>query len=216
MDIDDPCLTRDYIFSIVDELFAALCYLRGKNIVAPIHFNIRLDDITDDLVERLVTHSQSLEISLNQICLEISEKTDPFIGSSLIARIANLRSYGVKFSLNNYGNDAATDKRLDKLPFSKIKIHQSYLEDLNEIVNGERVISKILRWEREGYEVIFEGVEDFGVWEKIQALGNFDCQGFMIAYPMNRTYIASWNRRWSKLAAILCRNKTFKSSLAVG
>jgi len=47
-----------------------------------------------------------------------------------------------------------------------------------------------------GMRVVAEGIEDRATWERMQALGVDEGQGFIIARPLTAEALPGWHRRW--------------------
>ena len=120
------------------------------------------------------------------LCLELTESL--FIGKSVekVRKILeSLRDLGVLLALDDFGTGFASLTYLRKLPFSRIKIDQSFIREMLVRRDCEAIVKSIVRLAHDlCIDVVAEGVES---QEQLDYLCQINCneaQGYYIGWPM--------------------------------
>ena len=129
-------------------------------------------------------------ITSNNLCaqaleLEIVESALVEDSGRSIIILKELQNIGVKISIDDFGTGYSSLSYLRKLPIDILKIDRSFLINVHESEEDERIIAAILAMALSlGLEVVTEGVECV---EQVQILKNHNCQeaqGYYFARPM--------------------------------
>ncbi len=146
--------------------------------VSPLQF--RRPGFVDE-VEKIIHDSGA---PFNQIELEIVETA--FFDDPLQAETALplLREMGLKIALDDFGSGYSSIAYLRRLPFDKVKIDKSFIDDIQSpngaaIVHAMIVLAKAL-----GMTVTAEGVETSAQQQLLRAAGCHYLQGFL--FPARR------------------------------
>ncbi|HRP69275.1 MAG TPA: EAL domain-containing protein [Turneriella sp.] len=103
-----------------------------------------------------------------------------------ISKMERLREIGIGFSLDDFGTGYSSLSYLKRLPFSQIKIDQSFVRDLTTDKNGLILIRTIIGMAQNlNLHVIAEGVE---TREQLSVLTEMGCQtyqGFYFSRPVS-------------------------------
>ena len=92
--------------------------------------------------------------------LEITESIFSDDSESITAQIHNLKSLGLKISIDDFGTKFSSLSRLKDLPIDKIKIDKKFIAEINLDKKGETILSSIISMGKNlGLTVIAEGVE---------------------------------------------------------
>jgi diguanylate cyclase (GGDEF)-like protein len=118
----------------------------------------------------------TIEITENSIMSEINRALDI---------LANLKHLGVFLALGDFGTGYFSLSHLKELPLQRLKINQSFVQDLNEDPKDIRFISTILQLAHSfGLNVVAEGVETEQNRVDLLELGCHFGQGYFFAMPM--------------------------------
>ena len=120
-----------------------------------------------------------------QLCLEITE-------TALIAEVGDvqetlsaLSAIGVRIALDDFGTGYSSLSYLLRLPFDKIKIDKSFIQEQPTDSGAAAIVEAILLMSRRlGLEVVAEGVETEQQLAVIRQQQCMDIQGFLLARPM--------------------------------
>ncbi|MBV6492612.1 MAG: hypothetical protein LDLANPLL_00607 [Turneriella sp.] len=134
--------------------------------------------MVSDIVRNSRIRPQNLKLELTEsLMLENIDET--------ITRMEDLKEIGVTFSLDDFGTGYSSLSYLKKLPFSQIKIDQSFIRDLTKDYNDAVLIRTIIGMAQNlNLHVVAEGVE---VHEQLTALREMGChayQGYYFSRPI--------------------------------
>lgn len=125
-------------------------------------------------------------LQLDPGLLEI-ELTETLVARSIeeaAAKIALLRTHGIKISIDDFGTGYSSFSYLQKLPVDAIKIDRSFIQYLEfdpmarSVVNGMVALAHSI-----GLRVVVEGVETAGQLESLCDSGADEIQGFLLGFP---------------------------------
>jgi len=130
--------------------------------------------------------------------LEITESaamTD--VGTSL-ENLTRLRMRRFALSIDDYGTGYSSMQQLARIPFSELKIDQSFVHNATEKASGIVLLSSSLEMARKlGLKAVAEGVETQAHWNLLQNLGCDIAQGYFIAKPMEARALQDWSAQWT-------------------
>lgn len=156
--------------------------------------NISATELSDpDLDERLLRTCQESGVATDSVIIELTETStmdDPLLSLQFLTR---LRLQGFHVSLDDFGTGYSSMIQLAKLPFSEIKVDQSFVS--TAATSGESVIvirSIIDLGHALGLKCTAEGVEDTQVMHLLEKLGCDFAQGYYIGHPMVPDDLDEW------------------------
>jgi diguanylate cyclase (GGDEF)-like protein len=120
-----------------------------------------------------------------QLCLEITETRviDDITTSREVC--AELRSLGVRLSLDDFGTGQSTLSRLRDLPVDEVKIDRLFIDNLDVDESRRRFVEGVIAFaERIGVTVVAEGVEREAELAALRRLGCHRAQGFLFSRPV--------------------------------
>ena len=132
-------------------------------------------------IEQIVSEA-GIEPSLLEI--EITESTAMQDPAASIATLSAVRDLGVKISVDDFGTGYSSLAYLQKLPIDRLKIDQSFIDDMVTNADANEIVQAIIAMgHRLGLEIVAEGVE---TPQQRQALINTGCdllQGYLLTKP---------------------------------
>jgi diguanylate cyclase len=147
--------------------------------VSPVQF--RQKDFVAS-VERVLTESG---ITPNRIELELTEGvviSDADLAEKLIV---DLRAFGIRMALDDFGNGYSSLIYLRRFAFDKIKIDRSFLEAMEMSGESAIIVDSIVKLGRAlGLTVTAEGIESEDQVEFLRSRGCDELQGFLFAPPL--------------------------------
>lgn len=149
--------------------------------------NLSLAGLEDPaIVDSITKIVHKTGIEPNRIILEITETAAMTDSGPALEILARLRMRGFGLSVDDYGTGFSSLKQLTRVPFSELKIDQSFVSgctsdpDLLSIVKSSVEMAKAL-----GLKSVAEGIENQSEWDALMEIGCDIGQGYLISKPMS-------------------------------
>lgn len=109
-----------------------------------------------------------------------------------LAALAELRSRGVRVSIDDFGTGHSGLSRLRRLPFDEIKIDRSFLDGVGTDRADEAIVQAVVALGRAlGCQVVAEGVETGAQLAFLREVGCDVAQGFLFGQPLDPAAFAA-------------------------
>jgi EAL domain-containing protein (putative c-di-GMP-specific phosphodiesterase class I) len=132
-------------------------------------------------------------ISPSQITLEITETTAFDASPQILEVLVRLRLKGFAVAVDDYGTGYSNLDRLARMPFSKLKIDQSFVRKALEDSFSMAGVETAIRLARElSMPTVAEGVEDEKLWNLMRACGASLAQGYLMSRPLPIDQFIEW------------------------
>jgi EAL domain-containing protein (putative c-di-GMP-specific phosphodiesterase class I) len=132
-------------------------------------------------------------ISPSQITLEITETTAFDASPQILEVLVRLRLKGFAVAVDDYGTGYSNLDRLARMPFSKLKIDQSFVRKALEDSFSMAGVETAIRLARElSMPTVAEGVEDEKLWNLMRACGASLAQGYLMSRPLPIDQFIDW------------------------
>ncbi|KQW72431.1 EAL domain-containing protein [Ensifer sp. Root127] len=116
--------------------------------------------------------------------LEITESAMVQDTAENLASLHRLRDLGVRISLDDFGTGYSSLSYLQKFPFDKIKIDQSFMRNISSGGLAVSIVRAITGLAAElGITTTAEGIETIDQLEQARAFGCHEVQGYLISRP---------------------------------
>ncbi len=148
-----------------------------------------------DLVERMC---RALDVPTDRLVLELTEgATQPLV--KLMDTLTRFRIKGIGLAIDDFGTGYSTLMQLRHLPFTELKIDQSFVADADRSRDCRLIIQTIVDLAHGlGLVATAEGVETVEQLRIVHELGCDVVQGYLIAQPLEPEKLKSWNEEFSK------------------
>lgn len=167
-------------FSAMPESLRMSFNLSAKDIVSP---------VTLEKIHNLIYVSG---IDPKRITFELTETALMRDFDSALSGIQSLRALGARFALDDFGVGYSSLGHLRRLPFDKVKLDRSFIENMDE-PSGRNILSGVLALCRTlELDCVAEGVETGTQLDWLVSLGCERVQGYLFAQPMSALDLASW------------------------
>jgi diguanylate cyclase (GGDEF)-like protein len=136
--------------------------------------------------------AKQYRINPKEIVFEITESID--IGHFALIKtvLERLKVQGYRFSLDDFGTGYASMTHFKRLPFSQVKIDQSFIADINKNEDSLAIVEVVLTMARSlKLEVIAEGVETPEQLDILNRLGCTEYQGYWFSKPLDVNAVTS-------------------------
>lgn len=138
-----------------------------------------------DFVARLLETLQKYEVEPGEIELEITESVLIEDFAEVKEKLLQLREYGIRISLDDFGTGFSSLSYLNGLPIDTLKIDKSFVDkvctDESTRIITEMIVSMV---DKLGYETVAEGVETEEQFCYMKQIGCDIIQGFLLGKPM--------------------------------
>jgi EAL domain-containing protein (putative c-di-GMP-specific phosphodiesterase class I) len=117
--------------------------------------------------------------------LELKERIFLNHAEDTIAKMTELRSHGIRFSLDGFGTGYSSLAYLKRLPLDQLKIDRSFVGGMLADPVSSAVAQAIISFSKAmGLSVIAEGVETEEQRALLALLGCHAFQGFLYSHPL--------------------------------
>ena len=148
--------------------------------LSPVQFRERGVEM---LVERVLAESSLPAGSLD---LELTENAVIENSQTAIQSLRHLNQLGVSLSIDDFGTGYSSLSYIKRLPVQRLKIDQSFVQNLEQNLNDEVIVRAIINLGHSlGLRVIAEGVETEGQLQRLRGFGCDEVQGNLISPPVS-------------------------------
>lgn len=158
--------------------------------------NIKHPNLVDNIKEVL----EEIKLEPDRLWLEITEKVSAPDDESAIEVLKNLRSMGVRISLDDFGSGYSALNYLARFPIDVLKIDRSFVKMINVDADSQKIIEMIKTLASHlRLEVIAEGVEKSEQKTFLQSINCEYLQGYYYAKPLDvksATELLASGRKW--------------------
>lgn len=134
--------------------------------------------------ERVKQVIESYHINPSQIVIELTEAVIIEDMVSLIRKLNELRTYGIRISLDDFGTGYSSLAYLKHLPINQLKIDKLFIHDLSFDQSSQHIVKTIVDLaEMMQIELVAEGIEIKEQFEILKQLGCKCYQGFYFSKP---------------------------------
>lgn len=138
---------------------------------------------------------------LNRLEIEITEGAYFDDIDRALVELRRLRALGVSIALDDFGTGYASLTYLRRLPFTKVKIDKSFVDECQSI-GAAAIIHAVVAMSRAlGLKVTAEGVETDEQWRFLRAAGCHYLQGYLFSRPVPAEEITARLATGGKLRA---------------
>jgi EAL domain-containing protein (putative c-di-GMP-specific phosphodiesterase class I) len=148
-----------------------------------------------EVVERLGRLLNDVAVPPSSVSLEITESlmmVDPDLSEKVLKELSEL---GVRIAIDDFGTGYSSLSRLKRLPVQTVKIDRSFVMNMHLDEGDEAIVRATIELAKTmGHLVVAEGVEKQETWDRLQALGCNQVQGYLVAAAMPATECRPWLR----------------------
>ena len=138
-------------------------------------------DLFDMIHKILIT----TELPPARLELEITESMAMQNAEDSIIILDKLRMLGISIAIDDFGTGYSSLSYLKRFPVQRLKIDQSFVEDIESCSDGAAIVSAVIAMARSlNLEVTAEGVETSEQMDKLISLNCDEYQGYLFAKPI--------------------------------
>jgi EAL domain-containing protein (putative c-di-GMP-specific phosphodiesterase class I) len=172
---------------------------REEGIDTSIAFNISALSLEQlefpDLVERMC---RALDVPIDRLVLELTEgATQPLI--KLMDTLTRFRIKGIGLAIDDFGTGYSSLMQLRQLPFTEVKIDQSFIADAARSRDCRLIIQSVADLAHGlGLTATAEGVETLDQLRLVRELGCDLVQGYLISPALEPQDLKAWKQKFRR------------------
>jgi EAL domain-containing protein (putative c-di-GMP-specific phosphodiesterase class I)/DNA-binding CsgD family transcriptional regulator len=186
----------DWVVGATVDAYQVLAEL---GVSVPLAVNVSVCNLHDlTLPDRIDQRLRAGGMTAQHLCLEITESaafTDVARTMDILSRV---RLKGMLLSIDDFGTGYSSLKMLRQMPFSEIKIDQSFVRDVTTSRDSRAIVKSIIGLAANmEMTCVAEGVETEETADLLEELGLCNLQGYLIARPMPVEAVSAWLAIWT-------------------
>ena len=180
--------------SILAKAAAACRRWRGAGFDLTVCVNVSLASLADTtLADRILAVVGRHGVDPNHITLEITETAAASHLGKVLENLSRLRMRGFGLAIDHYGTGYSSMQQLVRIPFTELKIDQSFVRNAPAHPNSRAMLESSLEMAGKlGIAAVAEGVESRIEMRMLADLGCPLAQGYYIARPMASDDFLRW------------------------
>jgi diguanylate cyclase (GGDEF)-like protein len=144
-----------------------------------------------DFVDMVHTTIQETKVEAGCIELELTENVAMHHADDVLNTLRELKLIGVKLAIDDFGTGFSNLSYLQRFPFDRLKIDQSFVRDIDKLPANRAIVQAIVSLARSlSLEVVAEGVETAAEFAQTSACD--EVQGYFFAKPMCAGDLQAW------------------------
>lgn len=175
-------------YFVWEEVMRTLARWEKENrIMIPIAINLSRADVEqEDVVSKLTGLIEKYRLDTKWVKVELTESLYSDEDSVIMERMQQLRDYGFKIAVDDFGSGYSSLHLLKKMPIDILKIDKSFLDiDIDMNIRDEIVIRDVVSMGKHlELQIIVEGVETLIQSEFLEMIGVDIVQGYYYGKPM--------------------------------
>jgi EAL domain-containing protein (putative c-di-GMP-specific phosphodiesterase class I)/CheY-like chemotaxis protein len=186
-------------WSMLEKSARACVEWMRRGLGATVSVNLSLKSLGDPgLADRITKLVGAQDLEPKCVVLEITESAAMTDLARALENLARLRMKGFGLSIDDYGTGYSSMQQLSRIPFSELKIDQSFVLSAIEKGPSKVILASSLDMAKKlNLKAVAEGVETRAHWNLLKSLGCDVAQGYFVAKPMDAAAFGNWIREWA-------------------
>jgi EAL domain-containing protein (putative c-di-GMP-specific phosphodiesterase class I)/CheY-like chemotaxis protein len=191
-------LIDDLTWAILEKSAARCREWIGRGQQVSVSVNLSLKSLEEPgLAERITERVAAQKLDPKYMVLEITETAAMTDVGKALENLTRLRMKRFSLSIDDYGTGYSSMQQLSRIPFSELKIDQSFVFSAIEKESSKVILASSLDMAKKlKLKAVAEGVETRAHWNLLQSLGCDIAQGYFIAKPMEAAAFEDWILEW--------------------
>jgi EAL domain-containing protein (putative c-di-GMP-specific phosphodiesterase class I) len=195
----DPATISALTDWVLTAAVAAYRTLANSGVDVPLSVNISPLNLNDlALPDRIDESLRIGNMPAWALCLEITESAAFQAPDRAMDILSRIRLKGMHLSIDDFGTGYSSLKILRQMPFSEIKIDQSFIGDMTTSRDSRMIVKSIIELAANmDMASVAEGVETEETAALLETFGAGALQGYFFGQPMSVETVASWLAVWT-------------------
>jgi len=144
-----------------------------------------------DFTQTVVSALAATQLPADRLELEITESVLLQDSAATLATLHNLRGFGIRTCMDDFGTGFSSLSYLRSFPFDKIKIDRTFVKDMVRQEDCRAIVTSIANLGQSlDIATTAEGVETREQLEAVTALGCTEAQGYYFGHPTSAQNVA--------------------------
>jgi len=166
---------------------------RTQGIDTFVSVNLSAHNIVADLPDRLVRLCTRHNILPEYLRLELTETAAMANHALMLEILTRVRLKGFMLAIDDFGTGYSSLVQLHRLPFSELKIDQSFVREMSTSAEANLIVGTIINLGRSmEMDLIAEGIETADQKERLAEMGCGTGQGYLFSKPMPASDVPAW------------------------
>jgi EAL domain-containing protein (putative c-di-GMP-specific phosphodiesterase class I) len=184
-----PLLTE----RVLDLAAAQLSTWQALGIDTFVSVNISATNIIAELPDQLALLCARYNIPSRLLRLELTETAAMGSHALMLEVLTRARLKGFQLAIDDFGTGYSSLVQLHRLPFTELKIDQSFVRDMDRSEEARVIVNAIINLGRSlRLEMIAEGIETEGLMKRLLEMGCQTGQGYFFSRPMPASEVPHW------------------------
>jgi EAL domain-containing protein (putative c-di-GMP-specific phosphodiesterase class I) len=145
--------------------------------------------LPDELVRLCVRH----DIPPRRLRLELTETAAMGNHALMLEVLTRVRLKGFQLAIDDFGTGYSSLVQLHRLPFTELKIDQSFVRDMASSEEANVIVGAIVNLGRSlRLELVAEGIETEELLQRLITMGCQTGQGYLFSRPLPASEVAEW------------------------
>jgi EAL domain-containing protein (putative c-di-GMP-specific phosphodiesterase class I) len=155
--------------------------------------NISPANIVTSLPDALVRLCVRHDIPPRLLRLELTETAVMGNHALMLEVLTRVRLKGFQLAIDDFGTGYSSLVQLHRLPFTELKIDQSFVRDMASSEEARVIVGAIINLGRSLHlELVAEGIETEELLQRLITMGCQTGQGYFFSRPMPASEVADW------------------------
>lgn len=171
---------------VLERACETLSRMQTLGVLTPISINVSPRQFRHSgFVEKVRRMVNKANIPASLLIFEVTEGLLIDDLDSIVERMNQLSSLGIRFSIDDFGTGYSSLAYLKRLPLYELKIDKSFIRDTPAVASDTAIVHSILDMAKHlGLQVVAEGVETKAQADFLSTHGCNAMQGYLFARPM--------------------------------
>jgi EAL domain-containing protein (putative c-di-GMP-specific phosphodiesterase class I)/CheY-like chemotaxis protein len=166
---------------------------RKAGINSFVSVNVSAANIGAGLPNQLVDLCANYDIPPSSLRLELTETAVMGNHPLMLETLTRVRLKGHQLALDDFGTGYSSLVQLHRLPFSELKIDQSFVREMTTSEEASLIVGAIISLGHSLHlELIAEGIETEDVMKRLIVMGCKTGQGYFFSRPMPASKVPDW------------------------
>ncbi|HXS51292.1 MAG TPA: EAL domain-containing response regulator [Usitatibacter sp.] len=176
---------------------------RKAGIAGNVSVNLSVLSLSDvKLADRVAAMVAEGALEPAHVTFEVTESAAMREEGPALENLSRLRMKGFGLSIDDYGTGYSSMERLARIPFTELKIDQSFVSKATTDSSSRAIVESSLELARKlGIAAVAEGVESAAQWSLLQSLDCELAQGYYVSAALNGAEFRRWARSRVEAAA---------------
>jgi EAL domain-containing protein (putative c-di-GMP-specific phosphodiesterase class I) len=178
---------------VLDLAAGQIATWRKAGIETFVSVNLSAANIVAGLPDQLVHLCTRYDVPPRLLRLELTETTAMGNHALMLEVLTRVRLKGFQLAIDDFGTGYSSLVQLHRLPFSELKIDQSFVREMASSEEANLIVGAIASLGRSlKLELIAEGIETEDLAERLLAMGCETGQGYFYSRPMPASAVPDW------------------------